>query len=45
MEGLLAFITNLIYEYGLSCAGAPSKHGSYEAIVPKQLQSSISNKE
>ncbi len=41
MEALLTLIANFIYQYGVTCAGAPSFHGSYEAPVPSQLRKSL----
>lgn len=38
MGALLTVIANFIYQYGVTCAGAPSFHGSYEAPVPSQLR-------
>ena len=38
MEALLTLIANFIYQDGVTCAGAPSFHGSYEAPVPSQLR-------
>lgn len=38
MAALLTLITNFIYQYGVTYAGVPSSHGSYEALVPKQLR-------
>lgn len=43
MTGLLACITNWLYQYGVICAGIPSAHGSYEASVPEQLRSGMRN--
>ena len=33
MGALLTVIANFIYQYGVTCAGAPSFHGSYEACL------------
>lgn len=38
MAALLTFISNFIYQYGVTYAGVPSSHGSYEAPAPVQLR-------